>query len=359
MPEVKVKVRASNGRLQLVFSDDGKRRYLSLSLSDTPKHRTMAAMKASEIEQDFLYDRYKGFAHYQGRVTPITPKGDITLDDLWRDFVEYKRGQVSETTIAVDYAGYTAALARCPHGFKDAVKIRNWAIGACTYESARRFIGALSACCEWAVKSGVIEVNPFADLKLERNRKKSKAEINPFTAEERDRIIAAFDDHEYYRHYAPIVRFLFSTGCRPSEAIALEWRHIKGDHIMFEQAATKGVNGVRVKQGLKTEARRRIRINAGIKTLLDGIKRVNDRVFQAPRGGLIQWGNFQKNGWTACLKDAGVEYRKPYQMRHTFITLALESGMDAKDVAKMVGNSAEIIYRHYAGSLRDLEVPEL
>jgi integrase len=53
------------------------------------------------------------------------------------------------------------------------------------------------------------------------------------------------------------------------------------------------------------------------------------------------------------------EYRNPYQTRHTFITLCLESDIDAKDVAKWVGNSPEIVYRHYAGNKRDLQVPEL
>jgi hypothetical protein len=33
--------------------------------------------------------------------------------------------------------------------------------------------------------------------------------------------------------------------------------------------------------------------------------------------------------------------------------------IDAKDVAKWVGNSPEVIYRHYAGKKRDLQVPEL
>lgn len=49
---------------------------------------------------------------------------------------------------------------------------------------------------------------------------------------------------------------------------------------------------------------------------------------------------------------------KPYQTRHTFITLALDNGLDAKDVARLVGNSPEIIYRHYAGNKQELFVPE-
>jgi integrase len=62
--------------------------------------------------------------------------------------------------------------------------------------------------------------------------------------------------------------------------------------------------------------------------------------------------------WKPVLNQLGIEYRKPYQTRHTFITLALDNGLDAKDVARLVGNSPEVIYKHYAGKKRNLEVPE-
>lgn len=69
--------------------------------------------------------------------------------------------------------------------------------------------------------------------------------------------------------------------------------------------------------------------------------------------------NRRKRGWKAVLEILdGIEYRKFYQTRHTFITMALKNGVDVKDVAKMVGNSPEIIYRHYAGQSRELFLPE-
>jgi hypothetical protein len=43
--------------------------------------------------------------------------------------------------------------------------------------------------------------------------------------------------------------------------------------------------------------------------------------------------------------------------RHTFITLALEH-FSVNDVAYLVGNSPEIIYRHYASRSRISEMPE-
>ena len=38
--------------------------------------------------------------------------------------------------------------------------------------------------------------------------------------------------------------------------------------------------------------------------------------------------------------------------------MALNNGVNVKDVATMVGNSPEIIYRHYAGKSRELFLPE-
>jgi integrase len=75
-------------------------------------------------------------------------------------------------------------------------------------------------------------------------------------------------------------------------------------------------------------------------------------------------GNFDptlvtNRGWKSILaKLDGIEYRKLYQTRHTFITLALDNKMDVKDVAKLVGNSPEVIYRHYAGQSREIVVPD-
>ncbi len=46
-------------------------------------------------------------------------------------------------------------------------------------------------------------------------------------------------------------------------------------------------------------------------------------------------------------------------MRHSYITFCLDAGMDAKNVEKLVGNSAEIIYKHYTGAKRDSIAPDI
>ena len=157
---------------------------------------------------------------------------------------------------------------------------------------------------------------------------------------------------------------MFLTGCRPSEAIALQWKHISKDFrtINFERALIETASGREIREGLKTQERRRFPCNAKLQALLSSIRPENyapeSLLFPGYGGGYLDTKAFRKNIWKPVLKGLDIEYRKPYQTRHTFITLALENGLDAKDVARLVGNSPEVVYRHYAGNKRELFVPE-
>ena len=110
--------------------------------------------------------------------------------------------------------------------------------------------------------------------------------------------------------------------------------------------------------------------------MLESIKPKNvnpeDIVFKSKKGSFIDTGKFHSHAWKGyknrhgklipgiAIRLFGKEnYRCLYQARHTFITLCLEAGMNVKDVSRIVGNSPEVIYRHYAGKNRSLVVPEL
>ena len=81
-----------------------------------------------------------------------------------------------------------------------------------------------------------------------------------FTVEERDRIIAAFVNDSRpgtdYRHYAPFVKFLFWTGCRPCEAIGLRWGSVLPDcsRVHFHESIVE-ISGRKVRR--KTVAKRK------------------------------------------------------------------------------------------------------
>ncbi|HLO85338.1 MAG TPA: tyrosine-type recombinase/integrase [Nostocaceae cyanobacterium] len=395
-----VQVKNSNGRLQLVFSHPivtptgeirTKRFYLSTGHDDTPLGRQRASVLADKIQRDIDYGEFDAsLAKYKPAtslttVTPITPSTTPKHDlgELWERYTEFKKPQVSQSTYAIDYRKYRNHIANLPtKNLEDAIAIRDHLVANLTPNAAKRTLTNIHACCDWALKSKLIETNPFQGMAQEIQIPKSESEdndINPFTREERDKIIAAFEESKLYSYYTPLVKFLFFTGCRPSEAIALQWKHIGEKFITFEQAITISSTGLALKNGLKTQSQRRFPINNQLKEILNSIKPENldleDLIFKSKKGGYIDFGDFLYHAWrgyknrhgrqidgivTQLVKQGFVsEYRKPYQCRHTFITLCLEADIDAKDVAKWVGNSPEVIYKHYAGNKRDLQVPDL
>ena len=51
-------------------------------------------------------------------------------------------------------------------------------------------------------------------------------------------------------------------------------------------------------------------------------------------------------------------YRPQYNTRHTMISACLDAGVSPIQIAQWVGNSAEIIFRNYAGIINKTSVPE-
>ncbi|NJK73960.1 MAG: site-specific integrase [Oscillatoriales cyanobacterium RU_3_3] len=395
-----VQIKTFNDRLGLVFSHPivtptgeikTKRFYFLTGQDDTPQGQNCAAAIAAKIQRDIDCGEFDAsLVKYQpaASLTTVTPITSIStpkhnLADLWERYVEFKTPQVQPSTLAVDYRRYRNHIAKLPtQDVEDAIAIRDYLIANLTPNTVKRVLTNINACCDWARKSKLIDSNPFDGMIEDIDIPKSDSEerdINPFGSSERDAVINAFEESKLYNYYAPLVKFLFFTGCRPSEAIALQWKHVGDRFIIFEQAITIGPEGLTLKDGLKTQLHRRFPINAQLREILESIEpkdwKSDSFIFRSKTGKIVDFGDFLNHAWrgyknrhgkyidglvTQLVKKGLVsEYRVPYQCRHTFITLCLEANIEAKDVAKWVGNSPEIIYRHYAGNKRDLQVPEL
>lgn len=372
----KVSIRVSRGRLQLYYrygTIEGTRkrqqRFLSLGLSDSLDGRKQAEVIADQLEHAIAHDLHdewlEKFKNREGTVEQRVKV--LTMPELWGKYVAFKSAFVRNNTIYKDYTLYERALNECP--FKEinqAVQIRDWLLANRKASAVKRYLTNYAACCKWAISSELITENPFRDLiETVKQPKQSKSEIDPFTKEERDKIIQAFRDNKYYSHYANLIEFLFLTGCRTGEALALQFKHLQPKAILFEQniEACNTHGGKEITKGLKTQPERTFPVNTQLGRLLERIKERDyveeDLVFPAPNGGLISIDNLRRRGWHTILKETKIKKRKLYQTRHTFITLALEKGVKPKDVADIVGNSVETIFRHYLGKSKDIVVPEI
>jgi integrase len=373
-------------RVQVHITHKGKKYAISLGLPDTPHAREIAQKLCDRLLEDvqtFQFDEtlkcyYNEFSTIVQRAyKPEKQEKWLTrIDDVWDAYEKFKKNQVEQTTIDIYYANARSHIARSPYkSLSEAVEIRDYLLGITTPGNAKKMLSAFSTACNCACISGLIEQNPFSKLAktICVKRKKREDDIDPFEREEVKVILEAFKRHSRYHHYYNFVRFLFNTGCRTSEAIGLKWEHIDENftRITFCEALVQTSKG-HVTKGLKSQERRAFLCNETIQEILREQKEFakNEYVFPGKFVKHINRNEFTQSAWKGNNKKSGIvtelaekglidRYRCQYQTRHTFITLALEEGLDAKDVARLVGNTPEMIYKHYAGRKKNLEVPEL
>ncbi|GET42482.1 tyrosine-type recombinase/integrase [Microseira wollei] len=380
-----VGIEAFRGKLRLRLPGEifaGKQKYVSTGLEDTPENHKRAQTKAWQIEQDIItgnfdwtLEKYRPQSHLSLVKSVNEPQKALTLAELWDGYCEYRKPQVAETTFRKEYAFYGKVIKGIPiEDLERPQQILDYLLKTRPVGIVKRTIVQINACCRWALKSKLISENPFMGMAEQiKVAKNDREKIDPFSADERDAIIAAFEASHYYNYYAPLVKFLFMTGCRTGEAIALQWKHISGDckNITFSET----FNGhFKIRKDTKTHKARNFPCNDKLQTLLLSIRpddfSSDDLVFPSPTGKEINAQNFTKRIWKGSKDSPGIvsrlveqgkvqRYRCPYNTRHTFITLCLEAGVTLVQIAKWVGNTPEIIVKHYAGTTLQMQVPEL
>lgn len=296
----------------------------------------------------------------------------ITLNKLcalWDKYSAFQTGQLAPTTIKYDYAKIARRLERmkreAPY-LESTIEIRDWLLKEYAPDTARRTIQQLNACGRWAMSSDIITANPFEGLQR-HIKSKRKLDLNwaAFTIQERDRIIQEFEVSD--RRFAPWVKFLFWTGCRPEEARALRWKFVSPDclEILFSEAYPMDADSP---QATKNYQVTRFPCNARLQRLMreimqeQGPAREDDWVFRGELGGPLNYHNFQTRQWKPLVKDLvdrGLVafYLPQYNCRHTWITEALNH-MTPQDVSYLARVSVQVLYKHYAGRSRRITIPE-
>lgn len=376
-------LKISNERIQLVFTVAGKRYYLSTGLADTPTNRKAAERKAAMIEDDIFKEKfdptlqnYKPKPQSSSTVSTVTPTNKTlktSLLDLWNQYTEFQREHLEETTILRDYGKIEKRIRKFPNPFlENAIDIQSYLLKAYSAEVTKRTLKQLSACCNWAMRKRLITENPFKELAREiKTKKTGRVSRKPFSRSCLVAIISAFEKNTYsskysavaHSYYAPYVKFLFHTGCRPEEAIALKWKHIEHNRIYICEAVA---TDVRLRKTTKTDKPRYFPINAELQAILEAIKPENctadSLVFPAKNGKELDTHNFLNRVWKPVVqqlvKEGKVkEYLPQYNCRHTFITLCLEDGISSRRVADWCGTSVRVIEEHYAGNIAQIQVP--
>lgn len=362
-PSGRVRLQVARGRLRLDFTFEGKRHYLYVGLPDSPVNRLVAEQKARQIEADMATGNFdRSLVKY--KPPSQLPQLTLTCSELFVKFTEQRSKKLSNTTLPKyrAIAGFLdqffgQRLARSITA-EDGEKFAHWLMEQRSAETAKDRLTLIRSCWGWAVKKRWLSFNPWQEVQIKVPPKQMP---RPFTRDEIKAIIQGFRSSEYYSYLGDYVEFLFGTGCRTGEAIGLKWQHLNEDcsTVWFGESVSRGV-----RKSTRTNRARTIALTTRLQTMLLSRKPVNvdpeDLVFQTPNGQAINDLRFRGRAWKKVLNQLGIEYRKPYCTRHTMVSHALEMGKSPVEVAALVGNSPEMIYKNYAGHVSSrLTLPEI
>ncbi len=366
---VTVEVRGKSLGLRLPKRHFGTQRYFALLLPDNSECRAIAELKAKELELELALGKFDG--NLEKFRPPIAPqisqvKVSLTLIDLWQEYANFRKLQISPSTWKNGYLVMSSHCCRCPvQDLQKAIDISDWAISNLTIDTAKRFLMQINAACKWALRRGKIASNPFENLGKQELRQVTKTKPKPkvFSGSEQQIIINAFENQE--PELAKLIKFYFLTGCRTGEALAIRWLNVAPDRssLSFEKNRIIAKGGSQERKQGKTGCRD-FPCNNQLKKLLDDLwagQSLEDRIFPFTHQILRNaWAGKKNKGIVKTLANQRQirEYLPQYHTRHTFISHCLTQGIAPQELSIWVGNSPEIILKRYAGVIRDISVPE-
>ena len=139
------------------------------------------------------------------------------------------------------------------------------------------------------------------------------------------------------------------------------WKHLNEDcsSVWIGESLSRGT-----RKATKNNKARTITLTTRLQSRLLSLKSENVDldlpVFTSSRGNPIDNHNFRNRAWKSILSKVGVEYRKPYNTRHTLIGHALNRGMNPVEVAQLTGHDVQTLYENYAGNVNSRpRLPEI
>lgn len=217
-----------------------------------------------------------------------------------------------------------------------------------TGKTINNYVQVLREALELAVSDGLIKSNPAVKIQPAKHQ---KAPPDPFTKNEVKSICTSMAE-KYPGQTANLVEFWMWTGLRTSEIFGLRWANVDlaSGSILVSEVVVRGVR----KDNTKTNQARTVKLNSIALAAIHRQKQHTylacDLVFQDPRYETpwVDERAFRRSFWTPTLKQLGIRYRRPYNMRHSYATIMLMAGMNHSFCAKQLGHSVEMFQRTYS-----------
>lgn len=232
--------------------------------------------------------------------------------------------------------------------------LRSWREAPLGLRSQEIAWQTLGSALRVAMARGHLRMDPLAGLECP---KATRVEIDPFTDAELAKILTAAKAERYHALWI----LGFGTGMRIGEMLGLKWRDVdlSEKRIRVERSATIVAGKPTLKATKTKRSRRVIELPARVVTALHEHRKAmvadgnagSELVFLNEHKRIVSRNVLRRRGWATLLKRAKVRYRTIHQMRHSFATHALSSGVPVHIVSAVLGHSQPSttlnIYSHF------------
>lgn len=223
---------------------------------------------------------------------------------------------------------------------KEVEAFRDVLTGTMSPARVNRYLALFRAICRRAIRDGKLEASPIQAVRF---LKENNARVRYLTPEEEVRLLEALPER-----FRPLIIVAIHTGMRQGELLRLRWEDVDffSGTIMVRQA--KSGEGRRVpmnsvvRETLRNLRQERIR---EAKAKRDGRELFSPYVFCAPGGGYL----FNlKRDWYRVIRLAGVADFRFHDLRHTFASRLVMSGVDLYSIQTLLGHKTPAMTLRYA-----------
>ena len=225
--------------------------------------------------------------------------------------------------------------------------------------STRKALVLLHGILQRAVEWNRLAANPMVAVKKPpAGQMRLVQPLAPEAVEEMRRLLLS----QGFVRDATLISVLAYAGLRPGEALALRWRSIQERTVLVEAAVAMGEIGP-----TKTRRARTVRLLRPLARDLAEWQmrcgRPDDDVliFPGHDGGpwsLSMYQNWRRRFFDRAAEAVGIEGARPYDLRHSFVSLLIHEGRNVVDVARQAGHAPTMALNTYAHVFEEFDPAE-
>lgn len=280
-----------------------------------------------------------------------------TYDRVWRAHIEHSLGALPIVRV-------------------DGAQLRRWQArtlaGGASSPTIRKCRTVISSVLRHAAEEGAIEHNAVSIVRPPRREQVEAVQpLAPVMVEAIRRELLALapsagpERQLSARRDATMVSVLAYAGLRPGELRALRW----GDLHAVTLTITRAADDLGEVKGTKTKNIGTVRLLAPLVADLDALRQQshgpgqparNELIFPGPSGGPMsksEWDEWRSARWARACRRAGMRpVQRPYDLRHSFVSLLLAEGRTVHYVAQQARNTPRQIldtYGHLVAEFAD------